>query len=81
MPPNARKIHSMLRGLSTDDKVAALVVSLIERRPDAVDSTLSLIAAIGVLTRNLSLVNRYALSEAMRDCADMVEHREVERIE
>jgi hypothetical protein len=83
MRPNARKIHNTLRVLPVDDRVAALVVSLIERRPDAVDSVLSLIAAIGVLTRGLSLVNRFALAEAMRDCADVIERprREVVRID
>jgi hypothetical protein len=79
---NVRAIHKMLCGLPLDDRLAALIVSLIERKPDAVDSVLSLIAVIGVMTRGLGVIKSFALAEALRDCADVIERRrELQRID
>jgi hypothetical protein len=72
---NMRAIDEALRGLSVDDKIAALILSLIEYRPDAVGAVVSLIATIGVMTRGLSQTNQVMLAELLRDCADRVERR------
>lgn len=72
---NMRAIDEMLRGMPVDDKIAMLIISLIEFRPGAVDVVLSLIATIGVMTRGLSREKQVMLSELLRDLADRVEHR------
>jgi hypothetical protein len=74
-PENLRTIDDALRGMPLDDKIAALIISCIEYRPDAVGAVLSLIATINVMTRGMSQQKQIMLAELLRDCADGVEHR------
>jgi hypothetical protein len=74
-PENMRTIDITLRDMPLDDRIASLIISCVEYRPDAVGAVISLIATIGVMTRRLSQTNQIMLAELLRDCADHVEHR------
>jgi hypothetical protein len=74
-PQNARAIDDALGDLPLDDRLAALLVSIITRRLQAVDAVVSMVAVIGAMTRGLSVANWFALAELLRDCADTIERR------
>ena len=80
MSPNARIIHNTLCDLPVDDRAAALVVALLERRADTVDAVCSLIGVIDLLTQNMSVVRRFVTAEILRDLADRVERCREEEV-
>ena len=63
----------MLGTLSLDERVTALVVSIITRDPEAVGAIVRLFACGIGDGRPIVLENRIALAELMRDCADYCE--------
>ena len=71
----ARAVDDALGDLPLDDRLVALVVSVITRRPEAIRAVLSLLSLTSVLTRELPLAQRIALSEVVRDVADEIERR------
>ncbi len=71
----ARAVDDALGGLPLDDRLVALVVSVITRRPEAIRAVLSLLSLTSVLARELPLAQRIALSEVARDVADEIERR------
>lgn len=74
-PEGNRAVDAALAGLSVDDRIAALVVSILTRRPQAVRAVLLMIAATVSLTRGLSHRDKVMLAECMRDAADETERR------
>lgn len=81
-PDQARAVDQVLGDLPLDDRLVALVVSIITRKPQAIPAVLSMIAATAAMTRGLSHNNRVMIAELLRDCADHVERRqEVVRID
>jgi hypothetical protein len=77
MSLNARIINAVLHELPADDRLAALICSVIERKPQAMSALVSMVAVIGVMSRHLSDTNRIALAEIFRGCADHIERRRV----
>ncbi len=71
----ARAVDDALGDLPLDDRLVALVVSVITRRPEAIRAVLSLLSLTSVLARELPLAQRIALSEVARDVADEIERR------
>ena len=71
----ARAVDDALGDLPLDDRLVALVVSVITRRPEAIRAVLSLLSLTSVLTRELPLAQRIALSEVVPDVADEIERR------
>lgn len=74
-PENVRAVDQALGDPPLDDRVAALVVSTITRRPQAVPAIFSMIATATAMTRELPLTNRVQLAEIMLDAADEIERR------
>ena len=75
MPRSAAQIDAAFGDLPLDDRVAALVVSMVTRRPEAMLACVSLLSLVSVLASEMSLVDRVTLAELARDAADHVEHR------
>lgn len=71
--PSPSAVDDALSGLSTDEKVFALMHNLIQRRPEALASLGSMSAAIGSMAWALNLSERYALAEVLRELADDIE--------
>jgi hypothetical protein len=80
-PERARAINAALGELPLDDRVTALICSVIERRPQMMPALLSMLATLRVMARYSSIENKIAFAEFMRDAADEIEHaHEVERV-
>jgi len=76
MPRKAQQaIDEVLATLPVEDRLSALLISIIERNPDALAVSLTMISATTKLSRGLSVENRIRVAEAMRDRADLLERR------
>ena len=73
MPPKAEQIRKLLRDLPVEDKLAALLVSIIESNSNALAVSLRMVAVTAKLSEGLSAANRFRVAEAMRDAADLLE--------
>ncbi len=73
MPPDARTIQDTLRGLAIEDRLAALLMSIIECNPNALAVSLRMVAVTAKMSEGLSSESRFKISEAMRDAADVLE--------
>ena len=62
---NVRIIHDVLCGFSTDDRLTALMVSIVESDPRALDAVLNLIGAVGIMSRCLTPAQRLAICWSM----------------
>ncbi len=62
-----------------DDRVAALAVSLISRRPQGLRAVFSLLSLADLLAAHLEL-STTELGEYARDVADAIEHGELEKV-
>jgi hypothetical protein len=77
---SAKAVDAALGDLPIDDRVAALVCSLITRKPQAVSAILSLCSLIAIMTSRLDL-SRMMVAEVVRDFADEIEHvRHLEKV-
>ncbi len=73
MPPEAKIIHDTLNGLPVEDRLSALLLSIMQANPNALAVSLRLVTVTAMLSKGLSQVNRFKVSEAMRDTADALE--------
>ncbi len=83
MSDDALRIHGALCKLPLDVQMATLICAIVERRPQAMRALVSMSSVMAVMADAacLSEVNRVALAEVVRDCADEIEHgREVVRV-
>jgi hypothetical protein len=72
-----KTIEEVLRVLPVADRLSALLISIIERNPDALAVSLCMLNATTTLSKRLSAANRVKVAEAMRDRADVLERRQV----
>lgn len=78
---NMQAIDEALRGMPVVDRLSALLVSIIEVNPGALNVSLKMLNATMALSRGLCLEDRIRIAEAMRDRADVLERtHEVRRI-
>ncbi len=78
MQRSARELDALLDDLPVADRLSMLLVSIIRKNPSAVAVSFSVLNALVLMSRGLSLEHRVRVAEAMRDRADMLEHgREV----
>ncbi len=80
MPPNARIIHESLNGLPVEDRLSALLVSIIQSNPNALAVSLRMVSVTAALSKGLSPLNKFKVSEAMRDAADQLERHQLAHI-
>ena len=73
---SARAVDQALGDLPVNDRIAALVVSLITRKPQSVRAALSLLSMISILVKftELSPAERIGLAEYARGLPDEIEH-------
>lgn len=74
-PRSAYAVDEALGNLPLLDRIAALVCSVITRKPEAVKSTVAMIATATAMAKLLDGPERVALAEILRDSADEVEAR------
>jgi hypothetical protein len=74
MQHDTRIVDVVLGALSPDERLASLICSVIERRPQAMSALVSMAAVIAVMAQHLNGTSRIALAEILRDTADNVEH-------
>lgn len=77
---NMQAIDTALRDLSLDDRIAALVLNIIERR-EGVEAMSSLVAVIGAMSKSQLLTQRFAIAEMLRDTADVIERLQSQPVE
>jgi 23S rRNA C2498 (ribose-2'-O)-methylase RlmM len=79
MPPDDAKtiIHDTLATLPVEERLSALLVSIIQANPNALAVSLRLVRVTATMSKGLSNINRFKVSEAMRDAADKLEQHEV----
>ena len=71
---SARAIDELLGDAPFDDRVSALVVSIITRERQSIKACLSLLSLVGIIARyGLTQSERVLLSEMVRDVADDIE--------
>jgi hypothetical protein len=71
MPPlDAKTIHDVLSGLAVEDRLAALLITIIESNPAALAVSLRMVRVTETLSKGLSEINRFKISDAMRNSAD-----------
>jgi hypothetical protein len=73
MPPDAKTIHDMLSGLAVEDRLAALLITIIETNPNALAVSLRMVRVTTTISKDLSPLNKFKVGEAMRDAADRLE--------
>lgn len=78
-PETARAIDRALGDLSPIDRVASLVASIVTRK-DADKAVLSMVALTTCMAKFLDAPARIAIAEILRDAADEVERRQLERV-
>ena len=66
-------IHEALRGLNYDERLTALIVSVVRSRPEALASATYLVESASVMTVGLSSREKTKLALRMRDIADEIE--------
>jgi hypothetical protein len=82
MPPDARKIMAALRSLPVEDRMAMLVMSIVEADGSALTVAKRMLNANIMMARGMSASNKFLLAELMRDAADALERwSHVERVE
>lgn len=74
-PRSAYAVDEALGNLPLLDRIAALVCSVITRKPEAVKGTVAMIATATAMAKLLDGPERVALAEILRDSADEVEAR------
>lgn len=75
------EINQMLDEIPSDDRVVALLVSILMRESEAVPSLVKLLAALTALASHLSKERRFLIAELLRDAADQTERvQQVERV-
>ena len=69
-------IDRALAEMPVDDRIAALVVSLIGSRHESMRTTYSLVSLLGALTAHLPMtdIERVLIAEELRDLGDRIEH-------
>jgi hypothetical protein len=73
-PPSKSKVDLTLAHLPVNDRVAALVMSFIKaKNHDAGDCIVALIGTIALISRGLSVANKFGCANALRDAADSIE--------
>ena len=77
---NMQAIDTALRDLSLDDRIAALVLNIIERR-EGVEAMSSLVAVIGAMSKSQLLTQRFAIAEMLRDTADVIDRLQSQPVE
>jgi hypothetical protein len=76
------EIIELIRSLPADERLAELIITIVERRSEAMAAPISMAAVITAMAQYLNRRDRIALAEILRDAADRVEHRrEVVRID
>jgi hypothetical protein len=75
MPRDVHIVDAVLGALSPDEQLASLICCIVERRPQAVRGLVSMTAVITLMAQYLSIENKIALSEVLRDAADTIEHQ------
>lgn len=78
MSPDPRQaVAAALRNLPVEDQLGALLIAIIELNPDALSVSFRMLSATIALSKGLSAENRIRVANAMRDRADVLEHRQV----
>lgn len=70
---DSRVIDAVWRECSLEERVAALICAVVERRPQAMKALVSTAAVLDVMARHVPAGNRIAFAELLRDVADHVE--------
>lgn len=71
--PMRYDIHEALRGLNYDERLTALIVSVVRSRPEALASAAYLIESASVMSIALSKREKALLVARTRDIADEIE--------
>jgi hypothetical protein len=69
-----RRVDAALGGVPLDERVSALVVSLVTRRTEGVRAIVSLFGLISAIGSFLRVEERILLAELARDVADRLEY-------
>lgn len=77
---SAREIDAVLADLPLEDRVIALAANMIMRHPQALKAVCALIGFVSAMAKFLSEPERITIAEIMRDSADAIEHRQLERV-
>ncbi len=81
MSPNAKIIHDVLNNLPIEDRLAALLASIIASNPNGLAVSLRMISVTAKMSQGLSSQSRYRLAERLRDVADVLERSHAVRID
>jgi hypothetical protein len=79
-PETTRAIDQALGELPLIDRITALMCSVITRKPEATKGVVSMIAIVTAMAKYLDAPERVAAAEILRDAADAVERRQLERV-
>jgi hypothetical protein len=74
-PKTVRAINDALGDLSLDDRMIALICSIMMRKSEPAAAVVTMLATIEILTGESSPAEQIALSELTRDSADRMERR------
>lgn len=67
------KIDTALKNLSAEDRIAALICSLVGRDTNSIRTILALLGTVSVMAQAMSDMNRYECANTIRDIADEIE--------
>ena len=67
-------LDAALRDMDREDRLAALVLAIIDADNDALEISLRMLNALLVMSRRQSLKNKFRIGDALRDVADRLEN-------
>lgn len=73
MPPDVKKVRELMCKLPVQDRLAMLLLAILDADTDALNASLRLTYCIRRISAQQSPQNRFAISEALRDLADRLE--------
>lgn len=79
MPREVEQVCQLLRGLPVEDQLACLLIAIVQAIPDGLDVSMRILGATVKLSANLSDDNGFAISEKLRDAADVTKQPKVQR--
>lgn len=78
-PPKVEQVCELLHGLPIEEQLFTLLAVIVQANPDGFDVAARMLGATVKLSANLSDANRFAISEKLRDAADVTEQPKVQR--
>jgi hypothetical protein len=74
MPPEVKKVRELMRRLPIEDRLACLLIAIVDNDSAALNVSTRLTFAVERLTMQQNAANRFKVSTTLRDLADRLEH-------